>query len=1042
MSIGFVGRVKKSIAGVEPFHLTRFRPEELTVTYYWESIDKCIITFSPLVADPWSSPENTKLELSHGNFQHHVSGQETLFGESLHHVELNVEQTLQPADGKITVQGITKSFVIEPPFTSIEISYNKRGAIVKINDAKDAYLLRVFHKGSCVYDELEGVDRTFGEKFLDYLFDKMTEPINLQIKIYREEDVLEHKREYFEEHFEEYYEHIDEGDLKSILCEYDEDIREYICQDSDWDLTDVLSEFDIELSDFEYDESVEGFFDFFWLNQFHEQEFILNPPELEYYELRYEANFRFDTKTGYFIEIECHGIPQKLNVINPEITIQSQQHPEQKLTFNNKFSIGNTSINTFTKPVKFNQISDRDYELEFVDQIIGLNYTTTISNHQYLEVECVETLEHISDDEVNFIDLNCGPEFQGEIELSVINQDKLKQIIHTENLSRENNEFSISINELRRNENGQLVIDEIFQYTECEELDIAIKIIPKGDERYGCIEKSVTIRRYPNSIIEAIDMSLNPALTPKIRVLKPYFKGLNFQLQFGPKKGCLMRNLQISGHWLELMPDLEKYRSLINTENNKWILHSLDPSNEFNQVEIASGEIEINKVDINNPGKLEIYELGENGKVLLKNSGIEMTIKWPEPIDVSVHLKPRHSESKILLHTAQFNGLLNLNAIFKDNLNSQNLNFNSLKQKQYDIEISVKNQDPWLINLEYQDKIDEHKLIEHSVQWAKDQWDGSVDQLDSNPVLVIYAILKLREHINSNHHPLGKAIIRKNQGFISNINVKKGLLKTLSQLEFNYAKDSLTRDLEYGTEVWSYVQNLTKIVSNSYLQMVNDEFVFTFLQKHFHIYLHFNQIRLLDLIQETSRTSLENRKIFDTVLGSASIDILQKQELSVNRYVYFLEKLQAYIKLQPDYLQIANEGLKYKIKLAIKANTTLPKYKPDRNNKTRKTNETIVQTSKLQHPTPKKSSTPSKPVKPRSNPIPRKSLPTSVPKTDKKSKRRPPPARRGGRKNNRNKSISKSSDSGNEKEVPGSIEKQFKNIKKEHDNGGKKRNDK
>ena len=75
------------------------------------------------------------------------------------------------------------------------------------------------------------------------------------------------------------------------------------------------------------------------------------------YEIRYEANLRFDVETGYFIEIECYGLPQKLNVINPEITIQSHQHPEKKYILNEEFGVGGGSVNNFIIPVEFNQIS-------------------------------------------------------------------------------------------------------------------------------------------------------------------------------------------------------------------------------------------------------------------------------------------------------------------------------------------------------------------------------------------------------------------------------------------------------------------------------------------------------------------------------------------------------------------------------------------------------------------------------------------------------------------------------------------------------------
>lgn len=1027
MSIGFVGRVSKSITSVEPFHLVRFRPENFSIVYHWQSISQCIVRFDPVVADPWSSPENTKLEFSHGEFQHHVRGQQTLFGESLQHVELNVEQTLQPVNGKITVQGITKPFVIKPPFTSIEISYNKRDAIVKINDAKDAYLLRVFHERSCVYDELEGVDRTFDEKFLDYLFDKMTEPINLQIKIYREKDVLEHKREYFEEHFEEYYEHIDEGDLKSILCDYDEDIREYISQDSDWDLTDVLSEFDIELSDFDYDENVEGFFDFFWLNQFYEQEFSLNPPDLEDYEIRYEANLRFDEETGYYIEIGCYGLPQKLNLINPEITIQSKQHPEQKLPFKNKFSIGNTSVNIFTIPVKFNQISDQDYDLEFVDQSIGLNYSTTISNHQYLEVECVETLEHISDDEIHFISLDTGSEFEGQIELFVLDQDKQKQIIHEENLNpKDIHDFSISINELRSIKNSELVIDEIFQYTECEELDMAIKVIPKGDERYGCIEKSVTIRRYPNPIIEAIEMSLNPALTPKIRVLKPYFKGLNFQLQFGPSKGSIS-NSQISGHWLELMPDLEKYRSLINTENNKWILYSLDPSNEFNQVEIASGEIEINKVDINNPGKLEIYVLGEEEKVLIKDSGVKLISKWPEQIDVTVCLKSRHSDSKIPLHTGQFSELLNLNAILNDNLDLYDQNFNSLKQKQYDIEISVTNQESWLIKLDYKSKINEWELIDSCADWAKKEWDGSIESFRKNDELNFLLVLRLFDGIKENK--LDKSISRLRNGRGDAWKIRTEFLDMLKKLDLLNAERNQRIKLQYGRDIKEYLINLYNQIHN-YLPQ---QHLKIFYETSYHIKHHKYQINLLEYIENLTFKDSKLR-----VLSKLNTNTykLQNSSMSPTEYIDYLQLLIRNTPTSPSHYNYKNKDQLNLMNLEIRrirSELTLDSSKSSKNSQA-KTYEDIDQTSEINQPTPSQSSSTHTPVKPKSNPIPRKSLPTNVPKRDKKSKRGTPPPTRGGRKSKRNKLISKSSDSGKEEKVPRDVITQFKGFEKQYKN--------
>ena len=128
------------------------------------------------------------------------------------------------------------------------------------------------------------------------------------------------------------------------MCESDEDNIQYFEEHEDSSLEDILSEFGEDLTNLEYDENAENFFDYSLLIPFHEDELPLNPPDLKDYEIRYEANLRFDVETGYFIEIECYGLPQKLNVINPEITIQSHQHPEKKYILNEEFGVGGGSV--------------------------------------------------------------------------------------------------------------------------------------------------------------------------------------------------------------------------------------------------------------------------------------------------------------------------------------------------------------------------------------------------------------------------------------------------------------------------------------------------------------------------------------------------------------------------------------------------------------------------------------------------------------------------------------------------------------------------
>ena len=467
------------------------------------------------------------------------------------------------------------------------------------------------------------------------------------------------------------------------------------------------------------------------------------------------------------------------------------------------------------------------------------------------------------------------------------------------------------------------------------------------------------------------------------------------------------------------------------------VLYSLDPSNEFNQVEIESGEIEINKIDINNPGKIEIYEFGDDGKVLLSNSNLEILTKWREEMDVTVCLKSRHSDSKILLETIKLSKLSSLGALLNDNLKNHDLNFNSLKTKQYDIEISVTNQEPWLIELDYKSKINAWDMIDFCANWAENEWDGSVEQLRKNDELNFLLVFRLKDRFDK---AFINGIYQLNNGFGDVWVSREGFLTILKDSNLDKAGDILRKgDLQYGEQAKSYLPKIVKEITDKYGLMKNSHphnTTKSIKYVSYHVKYHKYQISLLERLEKITGAS------FVTLLNKLGCNLhsLQNSSMSPAEYIGYLEKLSDLIPTHNTHYYLKNKkNLIAKIKYEILQIRSEQRLKPTDHHekKQARKKENTGQTTKINQPTPSQSSSEPKPLKPRSNPTPRKSLATSVPKIDKKRKKQIPQPTRGGRKKHK-KSISTTLDSSNEEKVPGSIESQFRNMKKEHDNGGKK----